>query len=164
MISRTYIQANLRTLDHSYRKTSNSKHAYYFSKLAILELCGWIEMSMDDVIQRHCDRKISDSVNDKYVEREVIRKTYGFDYDKHFRQMLIKLTGIVTVEKIEKSIDVTVHALFKSQLTSLNTVRNSLAHTYTKQVGVIDAPSVTKARLQPIYDGLKAYDDKLRAL
>jgi len=164
MISRTYIQANLRTLDYSFQRTNSIKHEYYFSKLAILELCGWIEMSMDDVIQRHCDRNVLDSSNNKYIEKDVIKRTYGFDYDRHFRQMLIKLVGIITVEKIENSIDVTVHTLFKSQLTSLNTVRNSLAHTYTKQIGIIDAPSVTRSRFQPIYDGLKAYDDKLRAL
>lgn len=164
MISKTYILNNLRSLDASFRATSRTKHAYYFSKLSILELCGWIEMSMDDMVMRHCNRKVRLPDNYKFVERDVVRRTYGFDYEKHFRSMLIRLVGIITTEKIEQNIDVTVLTLFMAELTSLKSIRDSLAHTYAKNLPPVDAPSRTKARFMPLYNGLMAYDRALRNL
>ena len=164
MISKTYIQSNLRSLDASFRATANGKHLYYFSKLSILELCGWIEMSMDDIVMRHCNRKVRLAGNHKFIEKDVVGRTYGFDYDKHFRSMLIRLVGVITTEKIEREIDVTVQTLFTAELTSLKSIRNSLAHTYAKNFPSIDAPSRTKMRFAPLYNGLIAYDQALRSL
>lgn len=164
MISKTYINNNLRGLDASFRATTNNKHLYYFSKLSILELCGWIEMSMDDIVMRHCNRKVRLPINHKFIEKDVVGRTYGFDYDKHFRSMLIRLVGVITTEDIERNIDVTVKTLFTAELTSLKSIRNSLAHTYAKSFPSIDAPSRTQARFGPLYDGLIAYDRALRNL
>ena len=164
MISKTYIQTNLQNLDAAYQRAGGNKLSYYLSKLAILELCGWIEMSMDDVIQRHCNRQLSEAANRKYVENDIIKRNYGFDYQYNFRAMLIRLVGLVQVEQIEAQTNAVTHALFETNLTSLKTLRNGLAHTYTKTLGQIDAPQITRARFQPLYDGLHAYDQQLRAL
>ena len=164
MISKTYIQENLRNLDTAYRTARREKQLYYFSKLAILELCGWLETSMDDVVQRHCNRHLSVASNRKFVENDIIKRNYGFDYNSNFRMMLIRLVGIVQVELIESQTDAVTHALFESNLTSLKTLRNSLAHTYTKSLGQIDSPQITRSRFQPLYNGLYAYDQQLRAL
>lgn len=164
MISKTYIQENLRQLDVAYRNATVQKHSVYFSKLAILELCGWIEMSMDDLMLRHASRVIKQSANQSIVD-EFVKRNYGFEYDRHFRQMLMKLVGIVTCEQIEAAMNVQVHTKFTTQLTSLKRVRDGLAHTYSKaHTATIDAPSVTKARFVELYDGLKAYETALRAL
>ena len=56
MIARTYILDNLNKLDVRYRKAATLKDSLFYSKLAVLELCGWIEESMDDVILR-CARR-----------------------------------------------------------------------------------------------------------
>lgn len=143
--------SSLSRLDSSYQNASHGMNAYYFSKLAILETCGWIETSMDDIVIRHCNRKIRRNENTAYVERQVVRRTYGFEYDQHFRSMLIRLVGIITTEKIEDSLNFSVVALFKAELTSLKTIRDSLAHTYAKSIPPIDAPSRTIARFQPLY-------------
>ena len=102
--------------------------------------------------------------NTDYVEKEVVRRTYGFEYDQHFRYMLIRLVGIITTEQIERSISVAVATLFRAELTSLKSIRDSLAHTYAKSIPPIDAPSRTIARFQPLYEGLMAYDKALRQL
>jgi hypothetical protein len=164
MITKTYISESLRQLDAGHRKAKNQRHAYYFAKLAILEICGWVEMSMDDIILRHCARHLNDESNNKFIEKQVVNRTYGFDYDRHFRAMLIRLVGMVATEKIEMGISAATDAHFKAELTSLKAVRDQLAHTYVKRVGVIDAPSRTRARFQPLYQGLLAYDKALRAL
>lgn len=167
MIAKTYIQENLRQLDTAYRKSQSPKHGLYFAKLAILELCGWIEVSMDDIVLKHCSRCIFDSNNTKYVEKQIVGRTSGFDYDVNFRGMLIRLVGIVTCEIIESAVDSTIDTKFKAHLHSLKTARNSLAHTYVKgKPGAvsIDAPSVTKARFPDLYEGLREYETVLKSL
>ena len=52
VIARSYITSNLEAISQGYLKASSQSEAFYLSKLAILELCGWIEESMDDVVLR----------------------------------------------------------------------------------------------------------------
>ncbi len=166
MIAKTYILQNLDQLDVAFRKAKNPKYATYFSKLAILELCGWIEMSMDQVILEHCSNSIRLPKNTKVVA-ELVKRNYGFEYDGHFRKMLLNLIGMAACEKLETKMDVAVLAKFEAQLGSLKTMRNSLAHTYLKGSPAtfkIDAPSVTRSRFNDIYVGLKAFQIQLKAL
>lgn len=164
MISKTYIIQNLDQLEAAFAKATVQKHFHYFSKLAILELCGWIEISMDDLMLRHSTRKLAVTANTNLVEN-FVKLNYGFDYERNFRQMLMKLIGIVTCEKIETAMNTQVHTLFTSQLHSLKLVRNGLAHTYSKgQATTIDSPTVTKGRFTDVYNGLKAYETALKAL
>ena len=104
------------------------------------------------------------AANHKFIENDVVKRTYGFDYDRHFRSMLIRLVGLITTEAIERKMDVGVQAQFKAQLQSLKTIRDTLAHTYATNLPPIDAPSTTKARFAPLYEGMKYYDSALRAL
>lgn len=167
MITKTNILKNLNQLDVAFRKAKSQKHSLYFSKLAILELCGWIELSMDDIIECHCNRKIKLKDNRKFVKQDVVRRTYGFDYEKNFRKMLINLIGIVGCEKIESKLPPSIHARLVADLDALKRARDSLAHTYLKGAVAtihIDAPSVTKARFTTIYDGLIEIEKGLRAL
>jgi hypothetical protein len=78
--------------------------------------------------------------------------------------MLIKLVGVVQTERIEYKMNVGVQTRFKAELQSLKTIRDLLAHTYAKNPPPIDAPSRTRTRFIPLYEGLKAYDGALRSL
>lgn len=166
MITKTYIIQNLRELNAAYNK-SNGKQSLYLSKLAILELCGWIELSMDDLVERHATRHLCESRNVKYHADEIVKKNYGFDYRSNFRHMMMRTVGLVTLERIERSIGQSIIAPFSSQLGNLKVARDKLAHTYLKGAGAavsIDAPSVTQNRFSDLYAGLKAYENQLRAL
>jgi hypothetical protein len=165
MIARIYLEANLRRLDRLYRDARTTKDALFFSKLAVLELCGWIEESMDDVVLRCSMRCLRDPSNRRQVKDSVVKKTYGFEYHKHFREMLTRLIGLVEVEKLERRLDATKHARLKSTLGSLAGARNAEAHTHLKGVTrVINAPSVTIGHFSDVYDGLVEYDTALRRL
>jgi hypothetical protein len=166
MVIKKHIDQNLKHLDRAYQKESDTKKATFYSKLAILELCGWIEISMDGLILAHCSKKVKLQDNIKLVENNV-RRTYGFDYDQHFKKMLIQLVGVAACERIESKIDVAAKTKLAAQLTSLKNIRDRLAHTYIEgmpQANAIDAPSVTRARLAEIYLGLKAFQKALGAL
>lgn len=166
MISKSYILENLNQLNAAYNRSIN-KQALYFSKLAILELCGWIELSADDLIERHAARHLKDAANIKFVEKSIVKRNYGFDYEDNFRHMIMRTIGIVILEEVESAIGPSVLVPFSVQLGNLKAVRNQLAHTYVKGSGAtlsIDAPSVTKGRFNDLYAGLCAYQTQLRKL
>ena len=166
MIARSYILKNLGELDRAFRSARSQKHGIYFSKLAILELCGWIEISMDTLILEHCGKHVAEGKNTKIVQ-DSVKRTYGFDYDDHFRRMLINLIGAITCERLEARIPVATRTKLAAQLNSLKVIRNGLAHTYLKGPTAtlrIDAPSFTIARFADIHNGLKAFEVELRAL
>ena len=114
---------------------------------------------MDDVILRCARRHLKNSANVKYVSKEIVQRTYGFDYERHFRSMLIQLLGLINVEKIEKSVDQRKQIQLKATLKALKTVRDSEAHTHIKGVTrSINAPSATLNQFPALYNGLMEYD------
>lgn len=164
MITRSYILSNLRALDRLYKNAASSKESLFCSKLAILELCGWIEESMDDVILRCASRHLKFNENREYVRKLVVRKTYGFDYDYHFRGMLIQLIGIISVETLEKRVDQVKQTQLKATLATLKSARDPEAHTHIKGVTRhINAPSITLSQFAVVYEGLVEYDTVIRS-
>lgn len=165
MITKSYILINLESLEKLYNKSTGAKQGLFFSKLAILELCGWIEESMDDIILRSSIRKLNNANNRNFIKNSVIKRTFGFEYNSHFRNMLIDLIGIINVEKLENKLDSVKFQLMTSTLDTLKIIRNTEAHTHIKGITKrLDAPSVTRSRFLPIFEGLKDIDLKLRNL
>ncbi len=163
MITKQYIVPGLQALDTAYNNAASDDDAERFAKLAIIELCGWIEESMDSLVLRCGKRQLKVSKNRTYCEDDIIAPTYGFDYHKHFRYMLIRLVGLVTVERLEMQVDQAKHVTLKSTLGSLKVVRDSVAHTHLKgTTRTLDAPSVTIRRFQWVYDGLLDLDQTMR--
>jgi hypothetical protein len=164
MITKKYIVPSLQILDEAYKNAATAGDAERFAKLAIIELCGWIEETMDALILRCGNRHLKETNNRSYCEKEIVRKTYGFEYQKHFRFMLIRLIGIISVERIEKLVDPTKSTVMMSTLVSLKTVRDNVAHTHLKgATRSLDAPSVTINRFEKVHDGLLDLDQKLRS-
>lgn len=165
MIAKTYILNNLSTIESLYRNLTSIKKGLFYSKLAILELCGWIEESMDDMIQTCANRYLKDVNNRKFVKDSVIERTYGFEYKKYFRRMLIQTIGIIKLEKLERKLHPVKFPHMQLALKDLKHSRDSLAHTHIKGVTKrLDAPSVTKNRFLIIYEGLRDIDDKLKRI
>lgn len=166
MIASTYIMRNLASLASSYKEAKKPLHLLLFAKLAIIEAGGWVEMSMDDLVLR-CGKKLTVPDNATHLKKQVVDRTWGFDYDLHFRQMLIKAIGLVTVEKIECSVDGAKFAKMSASLSLLKTARNDVAHTYVKYlnpVAPIPSPPVVKSYVVDIRDGLKEMESVMRGL
>jgi hypothetical protein len=165
MVSKTSILENLRRLDTLYHQNSASvKKSLFFSKLAILELCGWTEESMDDIIACCANRKLKERNNQDQIKKR-IENTYGFVYEKHFRRMLVELIGLINTERLEGKIDSIKFQNFKSTLGSLKGTRDIEAHTHIKgATRSIAAPSKTIGNFRNIYDGLKEFETKLKRL
>ncbi len=163
MITRSYILANLKALDRKYIKASSQKESLFYSKLALFELCGWIEESMDEIIISYASRHLTDTNNLAFVKGQIIKRTHGFDYENNFRQMLIKLLGIIKVERLEKYVDQGKLVQFRTTLDGLKMARDPEAHTHIKGVTRrINAPSITLAQFPALYDGLLEFRTALR--
>ena len=112
---------------------------------------------MDDLVLR-CGKKLTEPVNEAYLEDTIIKNTWGFDYTKNFRQMLMRTVGLTTLEKIEGAVDGAKFAKMNAALNLLKAARNDVAHTYVKHIAVaapIPAPTVVATYFQDIYVGLK---------
>lgn len=164
MIARSYIEKNLNQLNNLYLKERTNKKKLYYSKLAVLELCGWIEEIMDGIISM-CSKRFLKTQHSKDLISDVIKRNYGFDYDKHFMKMLTSVIGLVYIEKLNKIIDISKRDILKSSLGTLNKIRNSEAHTHLKGVTrSIHAPSVTLDLFKKVFDGLKNIEENLKKL
>lgn len=164
MISKSYILENLRSLEFRYRRARSAKEALFCSKLAILELCGWIEESMDDVVRRCATRHLEVQTNRDFCESQIIQRNFGFNYERNFRTMLIGLLGLVAVESLEKKVDQAKYASMKATLSSLKTVRDSEAHTHLKSARTLNAPSVTMSQFKTLYEGLTEFERKIKLM
>jgi hypothetical protein len=165
MIAKTYISRNLKSLDVLYQGSASVRHGLFYSKLAIIELCGWIETSMDDVIIRCANRNLSIAANRNHIRTSTIKRNYGFKYEENFRRMLIQVLGLKYVERVERRADSAKFQKLVAALSLLTTSRNSVAHTYIKGTTMtLDAPSVTSARFIEVYDGLLELDRTMSVL
>ena len=157
------IERNLRSLNQRYRNAPNTKEALYASKLAIIELGGWIETSMDDIVERCATRHLREQKNREFCKQKIIQTTWGFEYDKHFKNMLIRLIGLIRLERIEKHLDTGVHSAFLASLGAMKIARNLEAHTYLKgTTRSVLAPSVTLSHYSNIEKGLAQIDRAVR--
>ncbi|MBL1146122.1 MAG: hypothetical protein HND56_07115 [Pseudomonadota bacterium] len=165
MIAKSYILKNLQWLDKQYNSAKSQRASLLYSKLALLELCGWIEESMDDVVNRCVNKNVKKHQYRQYLKEQVVERNSGFDYERHFRSMLVQIVGFSVFEKLEKRVDPVKLHLFKSSLGSLKTIRNSAAHTHIKGITPnVKAPSWCQGELYKIYDGLITFDQTLRLL
>jgi len=103
MITKSHLLKNFNELDKLYNGATNKendKQAIYYSKLALLELCGWIEESMDDIIRGYSNPKLKGKDNKEYLKNDIIGRNNGFSYTG-FREILVKTIGIIQLEKLE---------------------------------------------------------------
>lgn len=162
MINKTEIQSNLTQLDNLYKRAKTPKKGSFYSKLAILELCGWIEESMDDVVGCCATRHLKEWDNLKLV-KHTIKLTHSFEYDPNFRGMLALVIGIINVEKLERNVNQKKFQRMKASLHSLKERRDPQAHTHlVGTTSTLDAPSFTYGRFLDVYYGLKDVETCLR--
>jgi len=165
LVNKANIVRNLRELNSRYDKARGARDPQYYSKVALIELCGWIETTMDDIVLYCAKKHMTETKNIGFVEKEIIRKTYSFTYDSHFRRMLMRVVGLIKVEELERKVDQIKFDLMKSSLETLRGQRNKEAHTYITGVTPnLTAPSAVMAQFQTVYEGLKNIETCIRRL
>lgn len=121
--------AILRVLDAWYNEpTQGSERPKLISKLAALELCGWLEGELDRLVivaetgrLNHLD----------WVKTNILKWNAGFTYTEHLRPMLCKLVGEIFVRRIEQQMEATYPGdldRLRTSLRSLWKLRCNFAH------------------------------------
>lgn len=163
MINKRSIQNNLSQLKGYYQKAfqsrnpSDNRKLLYYAKLTIIELCGWTEEAMDDIILSCGRNYLTDPKNISDME-ENVKHTWGFDYSNDFRNMLIQVMGIVNVERLERNIDQNKLQIMRTEFGHLKPERNIHSHTHIKGTPRIDSPEITERRFHNIYACLKDFE------
>jgi len=163
MIVQGYIKTSLEQLEKLYNNHQSLRKDIYYSKIALIELCGWIEESLDHLIRFSVIRKLK---TDEYkkILTTIIKKNHGFDYDYKFRPMLIQAVGIVEAEKIERNVNKNGDIdKLRSHFSNLKNLRNRNAHTFIKNVtNSIDSPSVFLSYFNEILPILKKIESEIK--
>lgn len=163
MISDVEINNNLEQIETWFNSSTIPLQQLYYSKLGILELCGWVEEAMDSIILESKGRTVLDPALDEYIKNSV-KRTYGFEYSNHFTKLLICIMGAKNLQNLENIADQEKLIKLKAELGNLKEPRNSNAHTFLKENMNIDAPSVTKSKFKTISEGLKEIEKKIKDL
>jgi hypothetical protein len=165
MIVKNYVLSSIDELDRLYNASRSQKKAVYYSKLALLELCGWIEESMDDIVLRYCNKKLKLTASKDDI-KGIVKNNAGFQYNSNFRPLLMRAIGIINLEKIEAKLEKRGKITrLSSLLGNLKSSRNDAAHTFLKGVTrTYNAPSKIKQDFLSIYAILKEIDNKVRKL
>jgi hypothetical protein len=98
------------------------------SKLATIELCGWLEGEFDRLIRIVGNGRVNDA---QWIEEKVIKNTFGFQYEKHWRSMLCKVIGEVFAQRVEAAMEAAHPGdleQLRSLLNQLSMDRNRFAH------------------------------------
>jgi hypothetical protein len=97
------IATTLATIDTWYNEpTAGPERPKLLSKLALLELCGWLETEQDRIMTALDSSCLKDPA---WTQKEILDKTFGFDYGKHFRPMVVRLIGEHLTRALEQKIE-----------------------------------------------------------
>ena len=161
MIDPRPIARTLQFVETRFASATSPLELQLLSKLALLELCGWIEEAMDDLLLTAARTRLRIPGNLRTFEERTIDRNSSFEYEK-FRSMMVGLVGMVTVEMIESNADPAKLQLLRTTLGILKTPRNMEAHMHTAgTMRRIDAPTLTRSRLAPVYKGLQEIEKLL---
>jgi hypothetical protein len=161
------IDDTLRELDRWYNELpGGSDRPTLLSKLAILELCGWLEVRFDSLVHAASSRV---GLTADWVEAEVVRINFGFQYSDHLRRMLCRLVG----ESAVRHVELTFEAEHPGRLEQMKAVlgmlwksRGLLAHTHSAaplvQQATINAPSWTINQQRVLAKSIDLYEASLQ--
>ena len=163
MLQRSYISISNR------KNTKNTRiKLELLSKLAVLELSGWIETTIDQILVEYVSRKICDSDEQGRIRRNIIDRVYGFDLERNVWPLFERVLGVVNCKSMRTKLENTRgYDSFASDITTVHSLRRRQAHTccagpeVTRQ---IVAPSTTWGYFQniyPIIQRIKRFCEKL---
>lgn len=159
MIAKKYVEDDLLRLNELYASGITGPDAtvpVYYSKLAVLELAGWIEESLDLIAKRAMKGRLHTA---SFIDRMdlTISGTYGLHLKKNFIPMMVKLVGLQECEELCQYLDSDGSlAILSSDFGAITTQRNNAAHVNISRTTIaFDSPSVTLSRLHRVYPILK---------
>ena len=153
------VRQNFAVLSKAYNGASEPKLQLFYAKLALLEVCGWIEETIDTLILRHAKHTLPSTIEYDRFKKEVVDKQYGLSYKDNIFPMLVGLFGRVGTSEFETYLNAAELEILKSTLGTLKAARNAHAHTHLKGATVtVMAPSLLEEHFNRVCEGLKEMD------
>lgn len=166
MVDYTGIENTLKRLDAEYNaQMSDPQMPILFSKLAVIELCGWIEESFDDLLFEYINTHIIDH-NCQRIIKKIIDDNYGFQYERHVFKIFSAVIGVNNWENIIDKLSPSDFGNFQTILNSYSTGRNRAAHTHTP-IGTtrsFDAPSLVLSNFHKIKNAVSVIENEIKIL
>jgi hypothetical protein len=104
MLPTEQLLATLNSYEQLYTAPSATNRTLLLaSKASILEVCGWVEQAMDQMIH-DCAHRCNLSATRLSTVSTYVKNTYGFKYDQHFERMLSAVIGFRELERVESTI------------------------------------------------------------
>lgn len=155
-VVRKHIDTRFKNLQRLFRLESKSTDTLaqisiqvQLPKLAILELCGWIEETEDAIVSNALKLAKVKHVSIESFYKVHIKTNHSFSYEK-FSLMLTKAIGYNNFIRMEKKLAPKI-AVLKAKLSDLEKIRNNLAHTYKPDPSSIKTPETIRIEyLEPI--------------
>lgn len=166
MVNYNGIENTLIRLDVEYNlQMTDPQMPILFSKLAVIELCGWIEESFDDILHEYINRRILDS-NCIRIVKEIVKNNYGFSYEKHTFKIFSTVIGVNNWENIIDNIPAVDFSNFQEILRNYSTIRNHAAHTHSPvgRTRNFDTPSLVLSNFYKIKNAVVVLENKINTL
>ena len=152
-VSSKNIRRNLNLIRERYddamnsSRTNSSLEAALYSKLAIIELSGWIEETIDIILKDYLIRTVNDHTIRNTIEQEIIQRVYGFKYKDYYRPLMERILGASRFQYITLKLEHTNarNSRLQNVLSELTKRRDQAAHTHFQQgiTACFDSPSWT---------------------
>jgi hypothetical protein len=160
MIDKIAIENTINTLNTEYNKHSGNE--IFLSKLSLMEFCGWIEQSFDEILKNYINSKSLEPKNIDYANK-IIDDVYSFEEAK-IRKMLINILGIVNFGLVETALS-SDWEQFKSTLNNFYKKRCTAAHTHIdRTTQSFDAPSVIRTNLNNLFPIMQKLETEVNRL
>lgn len=155
VVDKEKILTNLNKLNELYNNSiSDDLTPIFYSKLALMEYCGWIECSIDILMMRVTENEYESIISS--TGKSFLNNINNFSYKDHFIKILVQVLGMINAEKVVKHFKETGELdVLKSKLdnTQLRQSRNIAAHTYHRDDSVrYDAPNIFITDVNTLFD------------
>lgn len=114
----------------SYMSTADPYMPQLLSKLAVLEFCGWIEESIDEILYNYLDNHIVDD-NGRNIIKKFINNIHGFSFTDHMFRGFSLVIGANNLENILDELTPVDRGNLESILAAYHKERNEAAHKNT---------------------------------
>lgn len=164
MINYNNIENVLVRLDNEFNLSlSDPDMPVFFSKLAVIELAGWLEDSIDDMLFEYLDNHLLDAQIITVV-KNTIKKNYGFKYEGNIQKICIAVVGANNWENIiDKLNDTDLNNLI-SITNTLSTSRNNAAHSSIVVTRTFNAPSITLSDFRKIKPAIMTIESEISSI
>jgi hypothetical protein len=124
-----FILTDLQKLyDDEMNNNPSSNRPIYYSKLALLELSGWIEKCWDELLLNFMKNRLTEQGQIK-EKVNLLNGIHGYNYDK-YRNFIITLIGLIRYNDLKLKLEnKNILPNLTSKMYKLNQDRGEMAHT-----------------------------------